>query len=165
MMCSAAFVHPILFFSKENKSWYLVRRLHACLAVLESQDSNPDKSNFSKSICCLSSSDICPTSLALTGLELKSAWGIILAVTILAMGTPFWTSTHSLVLFSQHNSDPITSRCESSIGAKNFDSHRKSGKTSSPSCASSHSAYTPLVTSQSFHEWICSQKGESGTWS
>ena len=97
--CSAAFVRPISFFSKENKSWYSVRRLLACLAALASQDSNPDKSNFLKSVHCLSSSDIHPTLGVLTGLELKSTGGIMLAVTILAMGTPFWTSTHSLVLF------------------------------------------------------------------
>ena len=99
MTCSAAFVHQISFFSKENKSWYLARRLLACLAALASQDSNPDKSNFLKSVRCLSSSDIHPNWEVLTGLELKSAGGIMLAVTILAMGTPFWTSTHSLVLF------------------------------------------------------------------
>ena len=98
MTCFATFVHLISFFSNENKSWYSVRLL-ACLATLASQDSNPDRSNFSKSVHCLSSSDIHPTSGVLTGLELKSAGGIKLAVAILAMETPFCTSTHSLVLF------------------------------------------------------------------
>ena len=87
--CSAAFVHPISFFSRENKSWYSARRLLACLAALVSQDSSPDRSNFSKSIHCLSSSDIRPESEILTGLEPKSTGGIMLAVTILVMGTPF----------------------------------------------------------------------------
>ena len=87
--CSAAFVCLILFFSRENKSWYSARRLLACLATLVSQDSSPDRSNFLKSIRCLSSSDIHPKSDVLTGLELKSTGGIMLAVTILVMGTPF----------------------------------------------------------------------------
>ena len=88
-MCAAAFVHLISFFSRENKSWYSARRLLACLAALASQVSSPNRSNFSKSVHCLSSSDIHPKSDVLTGLELKSAGGIMLAVTILVMGTPF----------------------------------------------------------------------------
>ena len=32
--CFAAFVHPISFFSRENKSWYSARRLLACSAAL-----------------------------------------------------------------------------------------------------------------------------------
>ena len=87
--CSAAFTHLISFFSRENKLLYSARRLLACLAALASQDFSQDKSSFSKSVRCLSSSDIHPESEVLTGLELKSAGGIMLAVTILVMGTPF----------------------------------------------------------------------------
>ena len=44
--CSAAFVHLISFFSRENKSWHSTRRLLACLAAFVSQVSSPDRSNF-----------------------------------------------------------------------------------------------------------------------
>ena len=36
-------------------------------------------------------------------------------------------------------------------------------ETSSPSCVSSHSAYIPLATDRSSHEWLCSKKGGSET--
>ena len=125
IMCSAAFIHLISFFCNENKSWYSARRLLACLVTLASQDSNPNRSNFSKSICCLSSSDIHPTSGVLTGLELKSAGRIMLAVTILAMGTPFCTSTYSLVLFLSTAVNLLLPIEAGGIGAKNFDSQRE----------------------------------------
>ena len=64
IMCSAAFVHLISFFSRENKSWYSARRLLACLAISVSQDYSPDRSNFLKSVHCPSPSDIRPSQMS-----------------------------------------------------------------------------------------------------
>ena len=96
---SVASVHPISLSSSAKTPWNLVRRSKAFSLFSDVQDSNPNRSNFSKSFSLHPSVDSCWALLSfhqsrasrVPGNNIFS--GIILVETVQPMGVPFLITT------------------------------------------------------------------------